>query len=296
MDNNGSGNSRNDSGIAAPLNELMNERTSQRSQSDEEQGHNEVTITSNSSSMVQWRGNMVHEKEAKALRHVFDNLQDHFAHQRPDPSVRFSASRLVHTNDVWSGELNFTYNINGDLCELDYMSMDICVDLTPKLVRKNGMPMMNGYGTSWVYCYLPEPTFERIKSYVKIGTGWDISDERTIFDPNRNLVAIEANLHHGAGQPQPSFWVIKDKDATGSDISFARLGSLQDVHSDSNHQCIHRGVGIFSVSMTVDGTPNFEPVPGGEDEVDLTFTLVSVRTWGETQSVAPIVFSSSRWS
>ena len=294
MDNDGS--TRNNPGLAAPLLiELMKDRTPQRSQSDQDHSHKEVAATSNSQ-MVQWRGNMVLAKEAKALRHLFDNLQDHFAHQRPDPSVRFSTSRLVHSNDGWSGELKFTYDISGDHCSLDFMSMDICVDLSPKLVHKHGVPTLKGYGTSWVYCYLPEPTFERIKAYVKNGTGWDVSNEGTIFDPNRNLVAVEANLHYQVDQPQPSFWVIKDKDSTGSDISFSRLGSLQDVHSDSKHQCIHRGVGIFSVSMTVDGTPNFEPLPGGEDEADLTFTLVSVRTWGETQSVAPIVYSPSRWS
>ena len=89
--------------------------------------------------------------------------------------------------------------------------------------------------------------------------------------------------------------MIKDKDATGSDISFSCLGSLQDTRSDSKHQCIHRGVGIFSVSMAVERTPAFEPVSGGEDEAGLTFTLVNVRNWGEAQSVAPIVYSPRRW-
>eukprot|EP00547_Thalassionema_nitzschioides_P015735 CAMPEP_0194235800 /NCGR_PEP_ID=MMETSP0158-20130606/3195_1 /TAXON_ID=33649 /ORGANISM="Thalassionema nitzschioides, Strain L26-B" /LENGTH=65 /DNA_ID=CAMNT_0038969357 /DNA_START=199 /DNA_END=396 /DNA_ORIENTATION=- len=43
-----------------------------------------------------------------------------------------------------------------------------------------------------------------------------------------------------------------------------------------------RGIGIFSVSMEVEGSPNFEPTPDTGDEANLVFTLVSVRTWGIT--------------
>lgn len=39
-------------------------------------------VSSANSNMVQWRGNLVPEKEAKALQHVFDDLHDHFGHQR----------------------------------------------------------------------------------------------------------------------------------------------------------------------------------------------------------------------
>jgi hypothetical protein len=82
-----------------------------------------------------------------------------------------------------------------------YVSMDVCVDLTTKLVHKHGQPMLKEYGNSWVYVYLPETTLEKFKSYVKTGTGWDVPDEGTVYDPNRKLVAIEAKMHHESGQP-----------------------------------------------------------------------------------------------
>eukprot|EP00985_Skeletonema_marinoi_P012395 scaffold5974_cov92-Skeletonema_marinoi.AAC.2 len=232
----------------------------------------------------------------KALRHVFDDLQDHFGHQRPDPRITFNTS-LAHPcqGQVWNGELDFTYNINGDHCNIAYVSMDVCVDLTAKLVHKHGQPMLKEYGNSWVYVYLPGLTLDKFKSYLKTGTGWDVSDEGTVYDPNRNLVAIEAKMHHESGQPKPSFWVVKDKDASGRDISFSRIGSVQEVNAQPHQQCIHRGIGIFSVSMEVEGTPNFEPTPGAGDEAKLTFTLVSVRTWGITDCVAPIVHAPSKW-
>ena len=176
-----------------------------------------------------------------------------------------------------------------------YVSMDVCVDLTTKLVHKHGQPMLKEYGNSWVYVYLPGLTLDKFKSYLKTGTGWDVSDEGTVYDPNRNLVAIEAKMHHESGQPKPSFWVVKDKDASGRDISFSRIGSVQEVNAQPHQQCIHRGIGIFSVSMEVEGTPNFEPTPGAGDEAKLTFTLVSVRTWGITDCVAPIVHAPSKW-
>jgi hypothetical protein len=54
--------------------------------------------------------------------------------------------------------------------------MDVCLDLAPKLVHKHGQPMLKDYGKSWVYVYLPQLTFDKFKSYVKFGTGWDVSD------------------------------------------------------------------------------------------------------------------------
>ena len=259
--------------------------------------HNEQAIQredeeSANKKMVQWRGNLVPEKEAKGLRHVFDDLQDHFGHQRPDPRVRFHSSLAYPgKGQSWHGDVDFTYDINGDHCTLAYIGMDVCIDLAPKLVHKYGQPILKDYGKSWLYVYLPQLTMDKVKSYVKTGTGWDVSDEGTVEDPNRNLVAIEAKLIHHSEQPKPSFWAVKDNDASasGRGTSFSRIGSVQEVSAQSYYQRIHRGVGIFSVSMEVEGTPNFEPAPGAGDEANLCFTLVSVRTWGITDCVAPIV-------
>ena len=246
-----------------------------------------------SPTMVQWRGNSVPEKEAKALRHVFDNLQDHFGHQRPDPRIMFNPPSLTYLDreKVWYGDLDFTYDINGDSCNLAYISMDVCIDLAPKRVHKHGQPILKEYGKSWVYVYLPELTLDKVKSYVTSGTGWDVSTVGTIYDPNRSLVAIEAKMHDEPDQPKPSFWILKDKDLSARDISFSRKGSVQEVFAKPDQQRIHRGVGIFSVSMEVEGTPNFKPTPGTGDEADLNFTLVSVRSWGITDCVANIVHS-----
>jgi len=248
--------------------------------------------------MVVWRGNSVPEKEAKALRHVFDNLQDHFGHQRPDPRIRFSANLTYPGHGpMWVGDLDFMYDINGDHCSLAYFGMDVCVDLTQKLIHKHGQPMMKDYGRTWLYVYLPQLTLDKVISYVKAGTGYDVSTEGTVFDPNRNLVAIKAKLHHESEQPKPSFWVVKDKDASGGDICFSRMGSVQEVNALPHQQHVHRGVGIFSVTMEVEGTPNFRPTPREGEEANLSFTLVSVRTWGITDCVAPIVHSPpDKWS
>eukprot|EP00984_Skeletonema_dohrnii_P025371 scaffold14518_cov67-Skeletonema_dohrnii-CCMP3373.AAC.1 len=100
--------------------------------------------------------------------------------------------------------------------------MDVCVDLAPKLVHKHGQPMLKDYGKSWVYVYLPQLTFDEFNSYAKFGTGWDVSDDGTVFDPNRDTVAIEVKLHHESGQPKPSFWAAKEKEA------FSRIGNVQD--------------------------------------------------------------------
>jgi len=153
--------------------------------------------------------------------------------------------------------------------------------------------MLKDYGETWVYAYLPEMTMDKIKAYVKTGTGWDVSGEGMVHDSNRNLVAIEARMHHQSGQPKPSFWVVKDKDSAEEDVSFSRIGSVQEVNRDASNRHVHRGVGIFSVSL--EGTPNFRPTPGMGDEATLVFTLISVRTWGVTDSIAPIVHAPRKW-
>jgi len=255
----------------------------------------EESTNANATNMVLWRGNLVAEKEAMALRHVFDDMQDHFGHQRADPRVRFNANLVRPSRDgMWFGDLDFTYNINGEQCNLGYIGMDVCVDLCPKLVHKHGQLRLKNYGKSWVYVYLPQLTLDKFKSYVKTGTGWDVSNEGTVYDPNRNLVAIEAQLHHQTGQPKPSFWAVKDKDAPG-DMSFSRIGTVQEVNEHPHQQRVHRGVGIFSVSMEVEGSPNFKPTPRAGDKANLCFTLVSVRTWGVTDCVAPIVHAPNKW-
>ena len=257
-----------------------------------------------SQELVEWRGNFVPKKEAKGLRHVFDELQDHFGHQRPDPNVRFNVS-LAHSgnDDTWRGDVDFTYNINGDFCNLSYVGVDVCLDLSPKNMHRHGRPMLQGYGHSWVYAYLPETTMDKIKSYVRIGTGWDVSSEGMVYDPNRNLVAIEARMNHLNDDPRPSFWVVDHHQSpiitTGEGaedfVPFTRVGSVQDVNGDPHQRRVHRGVGIFSVSLEVYGTPNFKPSPGMYGyEASLVFTLVSIRTWGVTDCIAPIVYSPRR--
>ena len=275
------------------LPKISTDHNDQVAQRDDEETNNK---NESSSKMVMWRGNMVAEKDAKALIHVFDDMQDHFGHQRADPRVRFNAILTTPSRDgqMWFGDLDFTYDIRGDHCNLNYIGMDVCVDLCPKLVCKHGQLRLKNYGKTWVYVYLPQMTLDKFKSYVKTGTGWDVSEENTVYDPNRNLVAIEARMRNEEGQPKPSFWAVKDNETQRGEMSFSRLGSVQEVNSHSHQQRIHRGVGIFSVSMEVEGTPNFKPTPRAGDEANLVFTLVSVRTWGVTDCVAPIVHAPNK--
>eukprot|EP00984_Skeletonema_dohrnii_P006400 scaffold2293_cov81-Skeletonema_dohrnii-CCMP3373.AAC.11 len=103
-------------------------------------------------------------------------------------------------------------------------------------------------------------------------------------------------MRNESGQPKPSFWAAKEKEASAGDMSFSRIGTVQDVvSSHSSQQRIHRGVGIFSVSMEIEGTANFKPSPRMGDEANLCFNLVSFRTWGTTDGVAPIVHAPRKW-
>jgi len=251
-----------------------------------------TTTTANGGvKMVEWRGNMVPEKKAKALKHVFDDLQDHFGHQRPDPKIRFSMASpspsYDHETGVWSDNLTFTYLIDGDTCNLDYIGMDVCIDLTKKH-PKPGSGTFDDYGKSWVYVYIPEVTVEKVNAYVKAGTGWHVH-----HDNDRNLLGIEAKMYQ-APQPEPSFWVANDSSAEIDDVQFTRCGSVQEVFAQPDQQRVHRGVGIFAVSLQAPGSSDKKPMPGFGEEAELSLTLISVRAWGVTENVAPIVYSPSR--
>lgn len=176
--------------------------------------------------------------------------------------------------ETWHSDIDCAYNIDDEACNLAYVCIDVCIDLTPKLTRKYDLLALKDYGKTWVYAYMPEMIWDRFKEYVKAGTGWDVSDVGTVHDPNRHIVAIEANIHHQSEHHQPpSFWVVTsegDKD----EGQFSRLGSIQEVNNDICQQRIHRGIGIFSVSMEVEGTPNSNSTPTpGIGEATLVFTL-----------------------
>ena len=228
--------------------------------------------------MVEWRGNSVPEKKAKALIHVFDELKDHFGHQNSDPMLRVSVANLSHAgHGQWLGNLDFTYDINDDYCNLGFVGMDVCIDLNRKLMTRNGAPMLKDYGKTWVYVYLPQETLERFYQYVKTGTGWSVTPNGTAVDYNRNLVAIEAKLHNESGQPKPSFWVTKDKAGSEEEMSFNRIGDVQEVSQTYEQQRVHRGVGIFSISIDVEGSKNVAPTPSTREEANLSFTVSNDR-------------------
>ncbi len=93
-------------------------------------------------SMVRWRGHLVSEKEAKILKHVFDDMKDHFGNRKcENPNIRFNFDPSLflpknepytyrtHPNptpqDRWHGELDFTYTINHETYDMDYIAIDV---------------------------------------------------------------------------------------------------------------------------------------------------------------------------
>ncbi len=103
-------------------------------------------------STVRWRGHLVSEKEAKILKHVFDDMKDHFGNRKcenPNIKFNFDPSLFLCKNepytyrshadptpqDRWHGELDFTYTINYETYDMDYIAIDvstliICSSLT----------------------------------------------------------------------------------------------------------------------------------------------------------------------
>lgn len=93
-------------------------------------------------SMVRWRGHLVSEKEAKILKHVFDDMKDHFGNRKCEsPNIKFNfdpslflsknepytyrSHHPVTPQDRWHGELDFTYTINHETYGMDYIAIDV---------------------------------------------------------------------------------------------------------------------------------------------------------------------------
>lgn len=238
--------------------------------------------------MVNWRGNWVPEREGIALKHVFDEMKDYFGQPETDPKVNFKIPNLRQVNgdpNLWRGEVEFTYQIERNPFTLDYMSIDVCIDLTPKARVSN----MENYCSTWLYAYLPCYTVEKIEEYFEVGTGWRPSGKGTVKDENRDIVHFEAQLNVRP-QPEPSFWVANDEEKK----KFTRIGTIREAADDPANHFIFRCIGIFMVSAEVRGHSGVEPRPGFGNEASLTFTLVSARTLGVVDSVAPIVYRPRR--
>ena len=92
--------------------------------------------------MVKWRGHMVTEKESRILKHVFDEMKDHFGNRKCEhPNIRFNCDPSIFLSkhepytyrshpdptpsDRWHGELDFTYTINDETYNMDYIAIDV---------------------------------------------------------------------------------------------------------------------------------------------------------------------------
>ena len=74
------------------------------------------------------------------------------------------------------------------------------------------------------------------------------------------------------------------------------MGNVQDINRDVSQKlpikikrCWYR-FGVYEV----EGNPNVRPTPGMGEEATLLFTLISVRRWGVTDCIAPIVRAPMR--
>lgn len=180
--------------------------------------------------------------------------------------------------------LLFSY-LSADTNALSLLSpQNVYFDLNPKYDGEGNK--IKSYGHSWIYVYVPEEIVAKVKDYFHTGTGWTPADEGLAYDYNAELVSIPAKIYP-APNPEPSFWKrdLEDKEK----LSFTRVGSIQSVVNQEEYQLIHRGIGVFAMSVDVPGSQHYKPTQDYE-EAQLMFTLISARTFGSAPSIAPVVY------
>lgn len=266
---------------------------------------------------VEWRGNRVTRKEGIALKHLFDDMQDYFGQPNGEPNVSVSIGRSRSGQDddgetdsrrkdnyavavaasstiSWKGKLEFTYKMNhrnrDTSLKLHYMAMDICLDLKPKKHLNFGGHDMSEYCRTWMYAYAPRYTVETFLKYFEDGTGFKASSNGLLLDEERNIVTLDLLIEP---QSEPGFWIADEDDNT----QFKRVGTVHEAYQDPSNQFLFRCIGIFAVtaevarssSRTHDSSANNE-----NEEAQLTFTLMNVRTEGIVNNIAPIVYNPRR--
>ena len=157
---------------------------------------------------VNWRGNQVGEKEGIALRNLFDDLQNYFGQPQEDPKVTINIHLDRNSDDEGEidakadylsvrkkGKLDFTYKISYKNREtsqkLEYMSMDICLDMTPKKKLNFGGHDMKDYCRTWAYASAPRYTIETFLRYFETGTGLNASSKGLILDENQTWCTLK---------------------------------------------------------------------------------------------------------
>ena len=281
---------------------------------------------------VNWEGKRVTEKEGIALNNLFNHLFNYFGQPDGEPKVTFNIDSLDRSRgkdddddeaddsdkskstslSIWKGELKFIYKMqykNRETSQkLNYVSMDLCVDLTPKEELKFGEHDMKGYGITWVYAYVPKYTMETVIKYFEDGTGFKASKRGLILDENRNMVTFEAKLLFADDATESSsFWIPNEEnqhdnyDDDDDGKQFSRVGTVQETFKNPVYQLIIRCIGIFTVTAEVyrsssregsggGGGPRSASGRGQEEEARLSFTLVSVRMQGIVNNLAPVVY------
>lgn len=254
---------------------------------------------------VTWEGRQVTEKEGIALKHLFNDLQDYFGQPTGEPRVTFIIDRQDHGGDknesdsdknnstslsIWRGKLSFMYKIrykNRETSQqLDYIGIDVCIDLTPKKELRFSGHDMKGYCKTWIYASAPRYTIETVLQSFEDGTGLEASKSGFVLDENRNMITFEAKLL--AGEDSETTFTIPneedehnnhDDDGNGDRGEFTRIGSVQEASQDLLYQRFIRCIGIFTMNAEVSGS-----------SARLSLTLVSVRAQGVANNLAPIVY------
>ena len=249
---------------------------------------------------VTWEGRQFTEKEGILLKRLFNGLQDYFGQPTCEPKVTCNVQYFFQTVPLlsksggkWNGELKFMYKMEHNDREvsqqLDYIGIDVCIDLTPKKELMFGGHEMEGYGNTWVYVYAPIDTIEAVISKFEKGTGFKASKSWLVEDENSNMVTFEAKLLTDP-HPECSFWIPKEKDENydcdnqDSGREVTRVGSIQEACQDPLHQVIVKCTGVFTVRAEF-----LE-----DEDARLTFTLVSTRSQGVVNNLAPVVYDPRR--
>lgn len=264
----------------------------------------EISEESGGSVQVEYNGVMVSPGEAKVLRHVVDNLHDHFGQPevRGPPKIKFLKPELTNLGydekykskndppgDRWYSEINVIYT-NPKINEKnDIVAMDgVYFDLNPKMT-KDGVNAKN-YGSTWINIYIPDKTATAFLLAFREGTGWSVSNHGFNRDEVQGITSITANM---SIDDPPYFNVFHKKLDDEKKVvaaSIKEMGPISVFMKNEKLRAIYKGTAFFSISMNVLTQVGCvaTPVPSDNVKARIKFNLLDTRIFDKASNITSV--------
>jgi hypothetical protein len=162
---------------------------------------------------------------------------------------------------VFYGSLKYGYKIDvsGTTKVIEHDVVSIHPIFLDAQARPNTRSGSGIYGVDWWNIYMPMNLLQRISADICSTTGYLVSEEGIIKDPNQSLVSITVNVRKIEESPKVTMVIVED-DGT---VSYEPMGTLVDIMQGGGEANLIAGMAFVSVGLSYKGYTGQESPPAG---------------------------------